>query len=836
MAGARALVAACCCWWWLTNAAATELDLLAALSLHNTTRAGLIVAPGMQPQRTAYSLQGESRSLQVEGEAFERAAELLRRSPEFTLLATLRQEPANSGTILSFSHGYNRYLELQSSGRRDEVRLHYVAAGSATARVETFPYRLADGAWHRVALAVSGAQATLLVDCHPLYRRLIPPPDRNFTQPQLSLWVGQRNSKHSLFKGTIQEVRLVSGPHGYLVQCPGLDSECPTCGQFALLQATVQELTLHIHDLSHKLMGAEARLARLEQCDCQKSCYSNGTVHADGATWQKDCNRCSCVHGEITCRPVECDRAECKNPVLHPGECCPTCLRQCLLKGTLYEHGERFAPKECAECVCHDGNMQCTRVDPETACPTLPCDAPDQFTVPGECCKFCPGVDYCSMGHSCDENATCMNLNTKYTCKCNQGFQGDGITCEDVDECQAAGGLYGHHCHSNTRCVNVVGSYVCQCLPGYTRRDKFNCIEVDECASETHGCHAHAQCSNTPGSYSCRCSDGYSGDGHTCTPICTGGCLNGGVCASPEHCSCARGFGGSRCERDVDECDALAHPAARAPCVPRALCVNTPGSYYCVCRDGYRRDPHRDHCEDVDECTEGFHTCHPSARCVNTDGSFRCECDTQECELSCSWQGQILSDGAQWAEAGGCRACVCTAGVATCVRAPCTCDRDNTSLTIQSTASSLALAPASCCPHCEARFHCRHQEMHHVTFRSGERWLYQCQICECLLGEVDCWEPECEEGAGCCASGVGGAGVEGAGGAGEWRAPHRLELAGCAPPHCPTCQGGQCATLVSNLACCVHRARRDVAAALALAALWWGRAPHPHRKHRGARR
>lgn len=42
---------------------------------------------------------------------------------------------------------------------------------------------------------------------------------------------------------------------------------------------------------------------------------------------------------------------------------------------------------------------------------------------------FSPGVDYCSMGHSCDENATCMNLNTKYTCKCNQGFQGDGITC-----------------------------------------------------------------------------------------------------------------------------------------------------------------------------------------------------------------------------------------------------------------------------------------------------------------------------------------------------------------------------------------------------------------------
>lgn len=39
------------------------------------------------------------------------------------------------------------------------------------------------------------------------------------------------------------------------------------------------------------------------------------------------------------------------------------------------------------------------------------------------------GVDYCNLGHRCSQNATCMNLNTKYTCKCNQGFDGDGITC-----------------------------------------------------------------------------------------------------------------------------------------------------------------------------------------------------------------------------------------------------------------------------------------------------------------------------------------------------------------------------------------------------------------------
>jgi len=95
-----------------------------------------------------------------------------------------------------------RYLELQSSGRKDELRLHYVSRRDGTVHVEAFPFRLADGAWHRVALSISGSQVELLVDCHPLYRRLLRPgpPDTNFTLPQLQLWVGQRSVRHFLFK------------------------------------------------------------------------------------------------------------------------------------------------------------------------------------------------------------------------------------------------------------------------------------------------------------------------------------------------------------------------------------------------------------------------------------------------------------------------------------------------------------------------------------------------------------------------------------------------------------------------------------------------------------
>lgn len=56
-----------------------------------------------------------------------------------------------------------------------------------------------------------------------------------------------------LLQGALQEVHLISGPHGYLTQCPHLSSTCPTCGQFSLLQNTVEQLTKHLHELSERV-------------------------------------------------------------------------------------------------------------------------------------------------------------------------------------------------------------------------------------------------------------------------------------------------------------------------------------------------------------------------------------------------------------------------------------------------------------------------------------------------------------------------------------------------------------------------------------------------------
>ena len=36
--------------------------------------------------------------------------------------------------------------------------------------------------------------------------------------------------------------------------------------------------------------------------------------------------------------------------------------------------------------------------------------------------------------HNCDKHATCTNLFGNFACKCNDGWKGDGVTCENIGE------------------------------------------------------------------------------------------------------------------------------------------------------------------------------------------------------------------------------------------------------------------------------------------------------------------------------------------------------------------------------------------------------------------
>jgi hypothetical protein len=122
-------------------------------------------------------------------------------------------------------------------------------------------------------------------------------------------------------------------------------------------------------------------------------------------------------------------------------------------------------------------------------------------------------VDECQLNtDNCHANATCTDTASAFSCACNPGYSGNGVTCADNDECQ----LNTDNCHTHATCTNTTGSFSCACNSGYSG-DGVSCTDNDECLLNTDNCHANATCTNTAGSFSCACNGGYSGDGVTCT-------------------------------------------------------------------------------------------------------------------------------------------------------------------------------------------------------------------------------------------------------------------------------------------------------------------------------
>ena len=82
-----------------------------------------------------------------------------------------------------------------------------------------------------------------------------------------------------------------------------------------------------------------------------------------------------------------------------------------------------------------------------------------------------PYVDQCQL-NGCHEHATCtpnatwhvkLGLGPGYSCACDAGYAGDGVTCVDVDECAPGA---ANDCHPRATCANTDGGYVCDCKMG----------------------------------------------------------------------------------------------------------------------------------------------------------------------------------------------------------------------------------------------------------------------------------------------------------------------------------------------------------------------------------
>ncbi|XP_078000540.1 protein kinase C-binding protein NELL1-like [Glandiceps talaboti] len=712
-----------------------EVNLMESLTLTNRM-ADVIQVPGLHDRSPAFLLQGGNRLLQVPDYTFEKAINLLRSDNEFTLMASIKQDVRNSGSIISMSEGRSnevtpsndtQYLELYTSTRREEIKFFYRSDNEVYQ--ERFSYQLKPETWTKIALSVSGTHLALYVDCNKIYERVIHKPDLDVDPKGLAMFLGQR-SQQAYFKGILQDVKLVVSSHGYLSQCSELERQCPTCGEYMQMVEDMDRLASLLQVMENRVVTAERRITELEECRCQKSCQYKDMLKEDSDTWTDECQVCNCTGGVVQCGPMTCPTVSCKYPVIPNGQCCPVCREQCFFIGKYLDDGEEISPRECYTCKCTNGNVGCVSHDRNEICPKLTCPTDEQFTVSGECCKFCRGVDYCTDGHDCHPNATCVSLETSHTCQCNAGFQGDGKECVDVNECENEGGPIGHHCRDSTECVNVPGSYYCQCLPGYRRIDAYTCIELDECAFAVHDCDINAQCINTDGSYKCVCPSGYYGDGFKCEAKCTSTCLNGGRCVAPDSCQCPSGYLGDHCQTDIDECASGTHG-----CHSNSECINLPGSFYCQCKTGYHsdEDPHSDlgaSCEDIDECDDNG-MCHRDMTCLNEDGGYQCQCNNiDQCHGKCIHDGEEIRNGQQFKPDDECYTCQCQDGVKTCTPDVCDCNAATVNL--------------DCCPHCDFNGQCLHQ-LKPVVYDDGDRWDYECQRCQCLNGRIDCNDKSCPE-------------------------------------------------------------------------------------------
>ena len=142
----------------------------------------------------------------------------------------------------------------------------------------------------------------------------------------------------------------------------------------------------------------------------------------------------------------------------------------------------------------HPNRKVCIRNIPQIAFNPSPVTASICSTL-----NPCGTLGMCSEGYS----------NNSFYCDCLAGYEFDGNTCIDVDECNN-----GITPCVDSACVNSEGSFSCICFEGYTLAINGECIDTNECDFPENCVNGICVNSLPPENYICECEPSY--EGRTC--------------------------------------------------------------------------------------------------------------------------------------------------------------------------------------------------------------------------------------------------------------------------------------------------------------------------------
>ncbi|XP_051725443.1 kielin/chordin-like protein [Ctenopharyngodon idella] len=451
-------------------------------------------------------------------------------------------------------------------------------------------------------------------------------------------------------------------------------------------------------------------------CPVCRGCISNGVQYEERATWTDGDQSCSCVEGQVTCKP---NCAPTPVPCLKPttpagGECCDPC-GQCEYKQRFYGNGQTFQDPEnpCVTCTCQDGRALCGMA----GCSGVTCSNP--YTPPGECCPRCPDCQY--------DNRIITNGGT---------FPNRENRCED---CVCTDGRVecGNHECPKPNCNYPRPGTCCQnncngCR--YAGNEYLNGMEfphpVDKCR----------MCRCTNGNVQClmkrcpavHCADSFIQSGECCRqcPAPPAECYVEGQLYrhmqqfhhpidSCQSCSCTNGT--MRCRRRPCPSAACSHPIIQECCRTCDGCL-------------YNGKEHANGATFKDASD-------PCRTCVCRDGTVTCDinhCQRSACPFpvqgkcdACMYAGVEYQNGQEFANpADHCGRCMCMNGHVTCNRRPC----QNPGCTYPTT------RPDQCCPVCDG---CQFEGRAYADGESFPSPTGSCEECRCSRGEVQCSPKSC---------------------------------------------------------------------------------------------